>query len=124
MDYTIIGAEANLAARLQSIAKPGGIVLSYETFSLVSDMVQAHALEPITLKGIGRPIVPYEVEGVAAARNGEGIIAEHTPGLDLLLDVRAVDAASAERVAHALEAAFAAVRKSMPDEPAPARAAE
>ena len=30
MDYTIIGAEANLAARLQSIAEPGGIVLSYE----------------------------------------------------------------------------------------------
>jgi class 3 adenylate cyclase len=31
MDYTIIGAEANLAARLQSIAEPGGICLSYET---------------------------------------------------------------------------------------------
>jgi class 3 adenylate cyclase len=31
MDYTIIGAEANLAARLQSVAEPGGIVLSYET---------------------------------------------------------------------------------------------
>ncbi len=30
MDYTIIGAEANLAARLQSIAPPGRIVLSYE----------------------------------------------------------------------------------------------
>ena len=35
MDYTIIGVEANLAARLQSIAEPGGIVLSYETYSLV-----------------------------------------------------------------------------------------
>ena len=44
MDYTIIGAEANLAARLQSIAEPGGIVLSYETFALVSDIVRAHAL--------------------------------------------------------------------------------
>ena len=28
MDYTIIGAEANLAARLQSVAAPGGIMLS------------------------------------------------------------------------------------------------
>ena len=121
MDYTIIGAEANLAARLQSIAKVGGIILSYETFMLVSDMVRAHALEPITLKGIGRPIIPYEVEGVAAEREGgEGIIAEHTPGLDLLLDMRAVDPASTERVTHALEAALAAVRKSKPDEAAPA----
>jgi adenylate cyclase len=43
MDYTIIGAEANLAARLQSIAGPGGIVLSYETFMLVSNTVRARA---------------------------------------------------------------------------------
>lgn len=120
MDYTIIGAEANLAARLQSIARPGGILLSYETFSLVSEMVQAHALEPITLKGIGRPIIPYEVEGVAAERKGgEGIIAEHTSGLDLLLDMRAVDPASTERVTHALEAALAAVRKTKPGAEAP-----
>ncbi|TKD10290.1 MAG: adenylate/guanylate cyclase domain-containing protein, partial [Mesorhizobium sp.] len=39
MDYTIIGAEANLAARLQSIAEPGGICLSYETYALVRDLV-------------------------------------------------------------------------------------
>jgi adenylate cyclase len=31
MDYTIIGAEANLALRLQSIAEGGKIVISYET---------------------------------------------------------------------------------------------
>ena len=36
MDYTIIGGEANLAARLQSIAEPGGIVVSYETFILLN----------------------------------------------------------------------------------------
>jgi len=57
MDYTIIGAEANLAARLQSIAQPNGIVISYETFALVTDMVRAHTLEPITLKGVGRAII-------------------------------------------------------------------
>ena len=44
MDYTIIGAEANLAARLQSIAEPGGIVLSYETYALVRDLVRARPL--------------------------------------------------------------------------------
>jgi class 3 adenylate cyclase len=52
MDYTIIGAEANLAARLQSIAEPGGICLSYETFALVRDMVRAAPLQPISMKGI------------------------------------------------------------------------
>src|SRR6202035_4813185 len=43
MDYTIIGAEANLAARLQSIAAPGQIVASYETYALVRAIVAAHA---------------------------------------------------------------------------------
>ena len=44
MDYTIIGAEANLAARLQTIAEPGGIVMSYETYALVREIVRAHPL--------------------------------------------------------------------------------
>src|SRR5690606_6171784 len=64
MDYTIIGAEANLAARLQAIAEPGGIVMSYETFALVSDAVRARPLPPITVKGISRQIVPYVFEGL------------------------------------------------------------
>ena len=37
MEYTIIGAETNLAARLQSIADPGQIILSYESYVCVRD---------------------------------------------------------------------------------------
>src|SRR5258706_13546557 len=59
MDYTIIGAEANLAARLQSIAEPGGIVISYETYALVRDFVRAQPLPAITMKGISREVIPY-----------------------------------------------------------------
>src|SRR5437868_13575446 len=51
MDYTIIGAEANLAARLQSIAEPGCIVLSYEAYAPVSHLIAAHPLDSITMKG-------------------------------------------------------------------------
>ena len=47
MDYTIIGAEANLASRLESIAEPGGIVPSYETYAHVQDIVNATLLEPV-----------------------------------------------------------------------------
>jgi hypothetical protein len=65
MDYTIIGAEANLAARLQSIGEPGKIVLSYETYALVSDMVRARAMDPISMKGISREVVPYVIDEVA-----------------------------------------------------------
>ena len=104
MDYTIIGAEANLASRLQSIAQPGGIVLSYETFMLVREMVRARALEPITLKGIAYPIVPYAVEGIEDdPKQAPQVISEHGMGLDLFIDTRSIDASSAERVCRMLE---------------------
>ena len=72
MDYTIIGAEANLAARLQSIAEPGGIVISYETLAFVSDIISAHALSPITMKGISREVVPYSVDNIVDASIDKG----------------------------------------------------
>jgi adenylate cyclase len=104
MDYTIIGAEANLAARLQSIAQPGEIVLSYETFMLVRDMARARPLEPITLKGIAHPVVPYLVEGrIDSARRAAQVISEHDTGLELFIDTSAIDASSAERVRRTLE---------------------
>ena len=68
MDYTIIGAEANLAARLQQVAGIGQIVMSYETYALVSDMVVAKRLPPITMKGISREIMPYVVEAIVRER--------------------------------------------------------
>jgi len=64
MGYTIIGAEANLAARLQSIAQPGQIVVSDETYAFIRDMVVVQALAPITMKGINREVIPYIVNDV------------------------------------------------------------
>jgi class 3 adenylate cyclase len=65
MDYTIIGAEANLAARLESIAEPGGIVLSYETYAHVRDIVEAEPSDPVNFKGIAREIIPYHIKAAA-----------------------------------------------------------
>src|SRR5262249_29853357 len=59
MDYTVIGAEVNVAARLQAIAEPGQIVMSYESYSLVRDMIAARALPPVSEAAIGREVVPY-----------------------------------------------------------------
>jgi adenylate cyclase len=112
MDYTIIGAEVNLAARLQSIAEPDGIVVSYETLRLASDLVKASALEAITLKGIARPIIPYAVERDDDGGQQVRIIAEHVAGLDLYLDVQSIDPKSRERVAAALQKAIESLPKS------------
>lgn len=61
MDYTIIGKEVNLASRLESLADPGAILISYETFSLVKDRIMCRDKGEITVKGFGRPIPIYEV---------------------------------------------------------------
>ena len=112
-EYTIIGAEANLAARLQSIAEPGHIVLSYETYALVRDTVVARALPPITMKGISREVVPYAVEGVLdAAGNPVEIFSEHMAGLDFYLDPTMVSAGSADRIRAVLRKALSALDKT------------
>src|SRR5882672_9773679 len=112
MDYTIIGAEANLAARLQSIAEPGNIVISYETYALVRDAVAAHALLPISMKGIRREVIPYAVEGMLTASGQKiEIFSEHMPGLDLYLDTSAVDAPAAARIRATLRGAMAALER-------------
>ena len=112
MDYTIIGGEANLAARLQSIAEPGHIVISYETYALVRDMIDAQALPPITMKGITREVIPYSVRGIFdnSGRNVE-IFSEHTAGIDFYLDPRMVDSAQAERVRTVLQNALSALER-------------
>ena len=101
MDYTIIGAEANLAARLEQIAETGGIVMSYETFALVSDIVVSHELPAITIKGISREIVPHAVDGLIDEAAGD-VIHEHAEGMDLFLDVKRLDPREVERVRHML----------------------
>jgi adenylate cyclase len=115
MDYTIIGAEANLAARLQSIAEPGDIVISFETYALVRDIVVAQALPPITMKGISREVVPYAVEGMLDASGQQvRIFSEHIAGLDFRLDPSMVDARAAERVRALLREALTALDKCKP----------
>lgn len=111
MDYTIIGAEANLAARLQSIAEPGQIVISYETYALVRETVTAHPLPPIRMKGISREVIPYAVQEVL----DEGghrieIFSDHAPGVDLYIDTGAIaDAAEARRIRDKLAEAVSAL---------------
>jgi class 3 adenylate cyclase len=115
MDYTIVGAEANLAARLQAIAEPGGIVLSHETYALVEDSVRARALPPITLKGIAREVVPYTVEGIYDSDAHPTTINEVDSGLTLFLDTSKLDGEAAERARRLLEKAIAALKnKGLP----------
>ncbi|WP_298963031.1 adenylate/guanylate cyclase domain-containing protein [uncultured Methylobacterium sp.] len=116
LDYTIIGAEANLAARLQSIAEPGGIMLSFETYSQVRDVVQAAPQPPIRMKGISREVVPYAVRGLTGDLVvAPTVIAEQAAGLELFLDVDAIDGAGMDLARRRLTEALQALdRKAQP----------
>src|SRR6476660_1058254 len=112
MDYTIIGAEANLAARLQSIAEPGHIVISYETYALVRGMLVAHQLPPITMKGISRDVVPYAVDGILDRTGAKvEIFSEHMNGLDFFLDPAVMEAHTSAHVRAVLQNAIATLDK-------------
>ncbi|MBI5130711.1 MAG: adenylate/guanylate cyclase domain-containing protein [Rhodopseudomonas palustris] len=111
MDYTIIGAEANLAARLQAIAEPGGIVISYETYALVSEIVAAHTLPSITMKGISRDVVPYAVDHLRDGTEASEVVIERMPGLDFYLDAAAVAPADSEKVRAVLRQALSSLER-------------
>jgi class 3 adenylate cyclase len=99
LDYTIIGGEANLAARLEQSAEPGGIVLSYETYALVRNIVSAREQPAIRVKGINRDVIPFVIDGLLdAAGTTVRIVNVHAPGLDLYLDPSQITSEDAERV--------------------------
>ena len=119
MDYTIIGAEANLAARLQSIAEPGHIVISYETYALVRDIVvgaraaadhhEGHQPRGRSLRGEGH-----------SRRRGrdDRDFSEHITGLDFYLNANMIDATNAGHVRKVLQDALDALDENVPAKPA------
>ncbi|MEO8021795.1 adenylate/guanylate cyclase domain-containing protein [Polaromonas sp.] len=84
MEYTIIGREVNLAARLEQAAEPGEIMISSETFALVQGEIRADARDPVLAKGFSHPIPVYVVHpgDVASAADPDVIFCD-APGLHL-----------------------------------------
>lgn len=61
MNYTAIGDAVNLAARLESNAAPGQILLSADTAERLHDGFLLNALPPIRVKGKAEPVPVFEV---------------------------------------------------------------
>jgi adenylate cyclase len=96
IDYTIIGNEVNLAARLEAHAELGGILISHETYSLVKDAIPAEEQNPVKVKGFSKPIRNYKVVGLYDDLiEQRKVIREEREGLRLLLDLQKQDKASA-----------------------------
>jgi adenylate cyclase len=61
VDYTAIGRQVNLAARLQVNCDPGKILLSHSTWSLVQDNIACVPKGEIQVKGFHQLVKVYEV---------------------------------------------------------------
>ncbi len=91
MDYTIIGGEVNLAARLEVHADPDGILLSPETYALVRGKVTAEEWPAIEVKGIRREIRPYALTNFLAEPDTDQIIRSELEGMSVRIDIRNLD---------------------------------
>lgn len=87
MDYTIIGGQVNLAARLESHADVGGILLAHETYAQVRDWLMAEEAARISVKGFAKPVTTYRVRGIYDDLAAKGQIIHHdAAGVTVTID--------------------------------------
>jgi len=63
-DYTVIGNNVNIAARLCDAAKAGEVNITENTYQEVKKLVKVRELEPLKAKGKSRPLAIYSVTSV------------------------------------------------------------
>ena len=73
-DYTVIGDEVNLGARLESLNKDylttTHIIISEGTYAAVKDAVEVRQLGEVKVKGKSRPVVIYELLALTTTPGG------------------------------------------------------
>jgi adenylate cyclase len=112
MDYTIIGGEVNLAARLEVQAEPDGILLSADTYALVRDIVEAEERPMLTAKGIEREIIPYAVTSIYDEELGSpDLIRQEYAGLRIIADLEKVSAKDRGAIIEGVEGLLARLRE-------------
>jgi predicted ATPase len=67
-DYTPIGHSTSLAARMESLATPGSILVTEQTQRLAEGYFEFKSLGAAQVKGVSEPVYIYEVLGVGPLR--------------------------------------------------------
>ena len=68
MDYSAIGPDHHLAARMEQLAAPGTILLTAATLRLVEGLVRVQPLGAVPVKGLAEPVEVCELVGASALR--------------------------------------------------------
>ena len=112
LSYTIIGGEVNLAQRLESHADPGGILMSYETWAHVQDMVDVEERGAIQMKGIARDVKTYAVKGRKSTVEALVFSYDHPAGVSIDIDPTTLDADERVQLSEKLTTLAEALRRS------------
>jgi class 3 adenylate cyclase/tetratricopeptide (TPR) repeat protein len=75
----VVGDVVNTAARLQTAAPPGGVVVSELTHRLTADDFDYRDLAPVTVKGKAEPLAVWQAAGTRARIAAEVLAAPATP---------------------------------------------
>ena len=61
MDYTAVGDTVNLASRMESLAKPGGVLVSANTYKIAHDFFEFESQGKLAVKGKEEPQEAFEL---------------------------------------------------------------
>ena len=105
MSYTVIGHEANLAARLQAAAVPDEILISNETYEQVRSQINCVDHGLMSLRGITQPVQTWKVLGryETAPTHLRRWNEYEFDGFNLQLDMDSVKAYDKERIKRVLQ---------------------
>jgi class 3 adenylate cyclase len=70
--YTAVGEQVGMAQRMESVAPPGGVMLSASTARLVEGAAALGAPEMVSIKGADEPMLVRRLRGVPEARQAVG----------------------------------------------------
>jgi len=104
MDYTVIGAPVNMAARLQAEAAEDQILISHETWSFVKDVLDCTEGRYYDLKGFYNPVLAYEVKGLKLqSPERQRVIEDDSSGIYLRYDPQKLSRDTLLDIIHKLE---------------------
>lgn len=89
-NYTAIGGQMNIAARLQQMAAPGRILLSESTYALTANHIKVTKLGETLLKGPHYPVRVYQLEELTEEA-GVPAMKWQTPGCSVWLQPELLD---------------------------------
>lgn len=106
LDYTVLGTHVNLASRLETAAEPDEILISYETWSLIKDVILCRSKGDILVKGFSQPIQVYQVVDLRKdLGKNQSYFEQNTDGFSMHLDMERIRNYDRDKVVRYLQEA-------------------